>query len=161
MIVTTSWMRTLVSAARPTAAVRSTPCRAKTASILAKPFQKPGLRRYSGGPALLAGEPLLRRDKPAGGRPENLRSCRNIPIYSASRTQAACRAELIVAQGNALGPEVVVDCALKGHFNLLHSNKLKRVVVVPGLTASAARGIVQRRRKGEAGSQAHGGSMPG
>ena len=40
--------------------------------------------------------------------------------------QSACRADFIVAQGNALGSEVVVGCALKGHFNLLRSNKLRR-----------------------------------
>ena len=42
-----------------------------------------------------------------------------VSIYPPTCLQSACRADFIVAQGNALGSEVVVGCALKGHFNLL------------------------------------------
>ena len=49
-----------------------------------------------------------------------------LAIYPPTGLQSACRADFIVAQGNALGSEVVVGCALKGHFNLLCSNKLRR-----------------------------------
>ena len=42
-----------------------------------RPAGKAGRRTsWEWGRCLVAGEPLLRRDKPAGGTPENLRSCR-------------------------------------------------------------------------------------
>ena len=42
-----------------------------------------------------------------------------VSVYPPTGLQSACRADFIVAQGNALGTEVVVGCALKGHFNLI------------------------------------------
>ena len=55
--------------------------------------------------------------------------------------QSACRADFIVAQGNALGSEVVVDCALNGHFNLLRSNKLRRAFSAQLICSSFSQGI--------------------
>ena len=59
-------------------------------------------------------------------RPTPRQSLKGLSIYPPASLHSACRADFIVAQGNALGPEIVVGCALNGHFNLLRSNKLRR-----------------------------------
>ena len=55
--------------------------------------------------------------------------------------QAACRADFIVAQGNALGSRVVVGCALKGHLNLVRRNMLRRTFSAQLIWSSSPQGV--------------------
>jgi len=49
-----------------------------------------------------------------------------LSIYLPMGLQSACRADFIVAQGNALGRETIVECALKGHLKLSAGSVLRR-----------------------------------
>ena len=64
-----------------------------------------------------------------------------LSIYPPKGLQSACRADFIVAQGNALGSEVVVGCALKGHFNLLRSSKLRRAYSAQLIRSAFSQGV--------------------